>query len=58
MEGLEADKMWLVNEARHRACDSSKLFAHLGSPAVSEVGAELMGPNFENYAASAEKKKN
>ena len=53
-EGLEADKMWLVNEARRRAYDASKLFAHLGLPAVSEVGAELMGPDVENYAASAE----
>ena len=53
-EGLEADKAWLEKEARRRACDASKLFAHLGLSAVSEVGTELMGSEFENYAASAE----
>ena len=51
--GLEADKAWLIQEARRRAGDASKLFAHLGLSAVSAVGVDLMGSDFSGYADTA-----
>ena len=51
--GLEADKAWLIQEARRRAGDASRLFAHLGLSAVSAVGVGLMGSDFSGYADTA-----